>query len=278
MCRWLAYHGPEIRLSTLLHDPEHSLLMQSKHATQSSWVVNGDGVGMGWYKDDPDPGQYRETRAAWNDENVRSLARHVHSGLFMAHVRAVTQGVVSRTNTHPFLMGDWLFQHNGDIGGYKLMQRAIDARITDPWFGDRQGQTDSETMFALALTHGLRDDPAAGIVGMINTILELRGEFGIDDPFLMSIATTGGSDLWCARFSEGGTAPSLYWRRGLSLRNCDGSCTPLDDAATIVVSEPLDTEALTWHEVPNCSLLHVDRDGVRVQPLQGVAGTSTPLA
>ncbi|MDP6479902.1 MAG: class II glutamine amidotransferase [Phycisphaerales bacterium] len=267
MCRWLAYHGPEIRLSTLLHDPEHSLLVQSKHATQSSWVVNGDGVGIGWYDHDPDPGQYRETRAAWNDENVKSLARHTRSGLFLAHVRAVTQGVVSRTNTHPFLMGDWLFQHNGDIGGFKRMQRRIDACIEDPWFGGREGQTDSETMFALALTHGLREDPVAGINGMIRTVLELRDDLGVDDPFMMSIATTGGEALWCARFATGTAAPSLYWGRGLNLCNCDGSTTQLDDQATIVVSEPLDTEEFAWREVPDGSLIRVDATGVAVQSL-----------
>lgn len=267
MCRWLAYHGPEIRLSTLLHEPEHSLLVQSKHATHSSWVVNGDGVGLGWYMDDPDPGQYRETRAAWNDENVKSLARHTRSGLFLAHVRSVTQGIVSRTNTHPFMMGDWLFQHNGDVGGFKKMQRRLDAKICDPWFGDREGQTDSETMFAIALTHGLREDPVAGITGMINTILELRAELEIDEPFMMSIATTGGDGLWCARYAADAEAPSLYWGRGLNLCNCDGTTTQLDERATIVVSEPLDAEELAWHEVPSCSLVRVDEAGVQVQPL-----------
>jgi len=268
MCRWLAYHGPDIRLSTLLHDPEHSLLVQSKHATQSTWVVNGDGVGLGWYGDDPDPGQYRETRAAWNDENVKSLARHTRSGLFLAHVRAVTQGIVSRTNTHPFLMGNWLFQHNGDVGGFKVMQRSLDARLADPWFGDREGQTDSESLFALALTHGLREDPVAGITGMIRTILERREEAGVDDPFMMSIATTGGDGLWCARFAVGATAPSLYWGSGLNLCNCDGTTTQLDSHATVVVSEPLDAEEFAWHEVPECSLMRVADDGVEIQPLE----------
>jgi predicted glutamine amidotransferase len=268
MCRWLAYCGPEIRLSTLLHAPEHSLLDQSKHATKGDWVVNGDGVGMGWYKGDLDPGQYRETRAAWNDENVRSLARHVRSGLFLAHVRAVTRGVVSRTNTHPFLMGDWLFQHNGDVGGFDTMRRDLSDVITDPWYGSRQGQTDSETMFGLALTHGLREDPVAGITGMIKSILNCRAEHGVTEPFLMSIATTGGGgELWCARFSVGDTAPSLYWGRGLQLRNRDCTCTQLDEHATIVVSEPLDADTIAWHEVPQGSILHVTHAGVNVQPI-----------
>ncbi|MDP7028854.1 MAG: class II glutamine amidotransferase [Phycisphaerales bacterium] len=254
-------------MSTLLHDPEHSLLTQSKHATQSRWVVNGDGVGMGWYDGDPDPGQYRETRAAWNDENVKSLARHIRSGLFLAHVRAVTQGIVSRTNTHPFLMGDWLFQHNGDVGGFKLMQRAIDARLADPWFGDRQGQTDSESLFALAMTYGLQDDPVAGITAMVRSILEIREELGVTEPFMMSTAMTGGDGLWCARFAVGCQAPSLYWGAGLNLCNSDGTTTRLDPSATVVVSEPLDTEQFAWQEVPERSIVRVDTSGVDVQPL-----------
>ncbi len=267
MCRWLAYCGPEIRMGTLLHDPERSLLVQSKHAMQSSWVVNGDGVGMGWYDQDPDPGQYRETRAAWNDENVKSLARHVRSRLFLAHVRAVTRGTVSRTNTHPFLMGDWLFQHNGDIGGFHHLQRALDERLGDPWYQARQGQTDSESMFALALTHGLREDPANGIRGMVRGILELRSQSEVNDPFLMTIITTGGQQLWGARFAIGGEAPSMYYARGLTLNNTDGTSATLADDATVVVSEPLDQGGHDWTEVPAGSLLRVDQSGVDIEPL-----------
>ena len=93
MCRWLAYCGEPIPMSGLLSDPEHSLLQQSRQAIQTQYTVNGDGVGVGWYSGDSiEPGLYRDTRAAWNDENVESLSRHVHSGLFLAHVRAVTRG------------------------------------------------------------------------------------------------------------------------------------------------------------------------------------------
>jgi len=267
MCRWLAYCGPDIRLGALLHDPEHSLLDQSKHATQSSWVVNGDGVGMGWYAGDPDPGQYRETRAAWNDENVKSLARHIRSGLFLAHVRAVTQGVVSRTNTHPFLMGDWLFQHNGDIGGFDAIRRAIDDRLADPWYGQRQGQSDSETMFALAMTLGLQDDPPSAIRRMIEAILECRAACKVSEPFLMTVVTTGGKGLWGARFAVGAEAPSMYCGQGLTLRNRDGTTTALDPSATVVVSEPLDQGDHAWTEVPDGSIIRVDASGVAVEPL-----------
>ncbi len=267
MCRWLAYRGPEIRMSSLLHDPEHSLLDQSKHATLSSWVVNGDGVGMGWYGSDPDPGQYRETRAAWNDENVKSLARHTWSGTFLAHVRAVTRGVVSRTNTHPFLMQNWLFQHNGDIGGFDEVRRSLDDALADPWYGLRQGQTDSETMFALAMTLGLPDDPPHAIREMVRSILACRSACNVSEPFLMTILTTGGDALWGARFAVGAAAPSMYYGQGMTVRNRDGSSATFAEESTVVVSEPLDRGDHAWKEVPDGSLICVDDCGVDIEPL-----------
>jgi predicted glutamine amidotransferase len=39
-----------------------------------------------------------------------------------------------------------------------------------------------------------------------------------------------------------------------------------------VVSEPLDAEEFTWHEVPDSSLVRVDDGGVHVQPLELCSG------
>lgn len=268
VCRWLAYHGPEIRIASLLQEPEHSLIEQSYRARESTWVVNGDGVGIGWFdQEDPEPGLYREIRAAWNDDNIRSLARHVRSGRFFAHVRAVTRGAVARVNTHPFRVGRWIFQHNGDIGDYHRCKRLLDTHIDDQWYGCRMGQTDSETMFMIALSQGLQDDPVSGITGMIRIVEDIRAEVGASEPFLMSIAATGGEALWAARWGGDGHAPSLYWGTGLGIRSRTGDLLQLPATATVVVSEPLDTEVHAWHEVPERTILRVDAGGVESIPI-----------
>ncbi|MCH2132892.1 MAG: class II glutamine amidotransferase [Phycisphaerales bacterium] len=269
MCRWLAYCGEPIPLCELLSDPEHSLLQQSRQAIQTQYTVNGDGVGVGWYSaESPEPGLYRETRAAWNDENVDSLSRHVRSGLFLAHVRAVTRGAVARINTHPFRMGQWLFQHNGDVGGWDRVHQDLDQRIEAPYYAARQGQTDSESLFALAMSRGLQDDPAGALSRMVQEVEELRRAHDVAEPFRMSVAVTNGQSLWAARYSSNGDTPTLYWGRGLSLAGHDGEVYTLHEDSTVVVSEPLDMHQYNWQEVPDRGLMHVSNGDVSVSELE----------
>lgn len=77
MCRCFAYSGPAISLSSVLTRPDHSLIDQSRHATQNVETTNGDGFGVGWYGEARTPGVYRDTHPAWNDANFQSLAESV---------------------------------------------------------------------------------------------------------------------------------------------------------------------------------------------------------
>jgi len=90
MCRWIAYRGETTSFEPYVTEPEHSLIAQSIRSLQSTAGSNGDGFGLGWYGEHPEPGLYRETRPAWSDENLRYLCRHLRSHLFFAHVRAAT--------------------------------------------------------------------------------------------------------------------------------------------------------------------------------------------
>ena len=90
---------------------------------------------------------------AWSDRNLRSLASHVVSPLFLAHVRSTTGTRVQQTNCHPFRHEHWLFLHNGSITDYlETPPRASSSRSTREFFGSMLGTTDSEVMFCLALT------------------------------------------------------------------------------------------------------------------------------
>jgi predicted glutamine amidotransferase len=72
----------------------------------------------------------------------------------MAHVRAASPGTgVSRENCHPFQAGRLLFCHNGRIGSFSNMRRAVMARMSDEAFAHVRGTTDSERIFGLILTY-----------------------------------------------------------------------------------------------------------------------------
>ena len=113
MCRWLAYSGSPVLLEDLLLKPEHSLIDQSLHSRMGATTTNGDGFGIGWYGVGDTPGVFHSIEPAWNDRNLKDLARHLVSPLVFAHIRASTGGAIQQTNCHPFRHGNWLWMHNG---------------------------------------------------------------------------------------------------------------------------------------------------------------------
>ena len=162
MCRLSAYCGAPIALEDIVITPPHSLLEQSQHATEAKMAVNGDGFGMAWYDASADiPGLYRDVAPAWSNSNLVDLCRLLRSGLFMAHVRASTYGETARANCHPFRYGRWSFAHNGQIGGFHTMRRALEALLPDALYEARQGSTDSELLFLLLLAFGAETDVKA---------------------------------------------------------------------------------------------------------------------
>ncbi len=137
MCRWIAYRGETIPLEQYVTAPAHSLVVQSLKALESTASTNGDGFGMGWYGEHPEPGLYREVRPAWSDENLRYLCRHIRSNLFFAHVRAATGTPITRPNCHPFACGRWMFMHNGSVGNWARLRRQVESLIPDELYGSR---------------------------------------------------------------------------------------------------------------------------------------------
>ena len=170
MCRWLAYTGSPTQMDELLLKPEHSMIDQSRNAKESTYTINADGFGVGWYTDEGEPGLYHDVRPIWNDQNFAELTHHVSSRLFLCHIRASSGAPVVRVNCHPFRYENWMFQHNGDIGQFGRIRHALATRIEPRFFAAMNGGTDTETMFHLALTHGLMDDPVKGVRCMIDDV------------------------------------------------------------------------------------------------------------
>lgn len=178
MCRWAAYLGQAIYLEDLLSSPGHSLIDQSRAATESKTAINADGFGVAWYGARAEPGLYRDVFPAWSDPNLASLARTVKSGAFLAHVRASTGAATSRNNCHPFSHGRWSFMHNGQIGGFDRFRRQADMGVSDALYGHRKGATDSELLFLYALEAGLDADPVGTIVAAHRTLENMSRAHG----------------------------------------------------------------------------------------------------
>jgi predicted glutamine amidotransferase len=234
MCRWIAYRGESIPLEHYVTSPTHSLIAQSMRALESTASTNGDGFGLGWYGEHPEPGLYREVRPAWSDENLRYLCRHIHSHLFFAHVRSSTGTPVTRPNCHPFACGRWMFMHNGVIGDWARVRRRVEALIPDELYGSRIGTTDSEAVFLALMGAGIDRDPVGAAARIMAEITEIVSEK--NEPLRFTAALADGRNLFAFRYSANDKANTLYY------------CASGDGA--VIVSEPLDLERDRWKAVP----------------------------
>src|SRR2546421_3903771 len=212
MCRWLAYSGSTIPLEELLYRPHHSLIDQSLHAQLGAETTNGDGFGVGWYPElgEEDPALFHAVGPAWNDANLRELARSVSSPLFLAHIRASTGTAVQQTNCHPFRYGRWLWLHNGLVRGFAAVKRELVLAVDPALFPAISGSTDSELMFYLALTFGLTENPVLAVQRMVAHVEAVGWRHGVKDPVQMTVATTDGQRLWVFRYSSEHDSRSLY--------------------------------------------------------------------
>ena len=262
MCRWNAYFGQPLLMEELLFKMDHGLIDQSLHAKMGVETTNGDGFGLGWYGEHGGrPCRYRSITPAWSNVNLRELAANVESPLFLAHIRSTTGTPVQETNCHPFRHRNWLLVHNGVIHGFEQMRRELMLAIEPSLFGDVSGSTDSETLFYLALTFGLTDDPIAGLERAVGFVEATARSHGIEDPVQMTIGVSDGTRLWSVRYSSEHQSRTLFFSADVSaLRELHPESERLQrlgDEDRAVVSEPLGDLPGAWIEVPESTALIV---------------------
>lgn len=263
MCRWVGYLGGRIAPRELLYDPQCSLIEQSRRRAPHMEIPNGDGTGLGWYGHRTEPTLFRSITPAWGDKNLLELATEIRTGLFLAHVRAGTGTPVQQTNCHPFRYRNWLFVHNGHVGGYLKVRRDLLMAVHPDLFDDIAGNTDSEVLFYLALTFGLMDDPIAGIARMAGFVEATAAAAGVDEPALqMTLGVSDGERLYAVRYASEAEANTLFVNEDPEsvhmLYPHDKRAERFGDDAHVVVSEPLTTLPGMWREVPAGTALTID--------------------
>ncbi|MCA9752421.1 MAG: class II glutamine amidotransferase [Gemmatimonadetes bacterium] len=267
MCRWLAYGGNPVPLEDLVFLPEHSLIHQSLEAHASPTITNGDGFGVGWYDERGHAALYRSVQPAWNDVNLREVASHVRSRMFLAHVRATTGTAVQQTNCHPFRYGRWLFCHNGEIQALERVKRELMLAVDPGLFPRIEGTTDSEIMFYLALSFGLERDPLGAIRRMAGLVEEVGGAHGLSCPLQMTLGIADGERMHAVRYSSVHATRTLFVSRPAEqLRVLYPRLTSVfSSEARVVVSEPLANLPEAWEEVPESTFLTIENGAITSQ-------------
>ncbi|MEQ8666695.1 MAG: class II glutamine amidotransferase [Rhodospirillales bacterium] len=270
MCRWVAYAGPPVFLDSLIFEPEHSLIHQSREARQSKSAINADGFGVGWYASRSEPGIFKDIQPAWNDENLKNLANQISSPLFFAHVRASTGTAASRSNCHPFRHGRWMFMHNGQIGGHEQVRRDLLLNLAPESFRSIRGGTDSELMFMMMVDNGLDRDPEGALAKTVGTICDVMNRANVVEPLKLTVAFSNGEMIYAARFASHGEPPSLYYNLGVEIENAQGRAPCGGGDAVMVVSEPLDAVESHWVGVQESHIIVAGCGAVSTRPFEPV--------
>ena len=262
MCRMVAYlGGPEATLSSVVLEPEHSLLVQSYAPKEMmSGVVNADGFGVGWYVSwsGGEPAVYRSNAPMWSDRSFASIAPKIRSRTIFAAVRSATPSLpVEESGVAPFASGPFMFAHNGAIEGFRhTAMRPLRDALSDESYAGLLGTTDSETIFA-GLLDRLREAPgdlAGATAATVRHVCMVCGKLSIRAT--LNLGVTDGAALAFSRYSTEGPGNSLYFVE-------DGRSFP---AAAVVASERLDGDA-GWRTVPDRHLLVVEEGGVSLRTL-----------
>jgi len=270
----MAYSGEPILAEDLLIRPKHSIIDQSLHAELGGVTTNGDGFGIGWYGtgNGTTPAVFKSTHPAWNDQNLREIATQIRTPLLFAHVRASSGTPVQQSNCHPFRFGRWLWMHNGSLAGFRAVQRDLLMAVDASLYPQIEGSTDTETLFFLALTFGLTDDPPAAVARAVGFVEDVGRRNGVEYPVHMTVATSDGESIWVFRYSSEKATSSLYYSADVSqVRRLYPELDVLDRVGPdtrLIVSEPLRDLPGAWNEVPEGSWALVQRGEHEIQPFQ----------
>lgn len=272
MCRFIAYLGRPIIIKDLVLTPSNSLLMQSIEAKEADIRTNGDGFGIGWYAPEIDntPGLYASILPAWNDLNLISLCQKIASPCFFAHVRAANQGEVTQLNCHPFIYKELMFMHNGLVGNFNELKRAIQNHLDDEVFNWLKGSTDSEHIFALVLQH-LKDEPlpfsthamANSLRKTITLLDKLAIATNAPQSSFLNLSLTDGKKMVACRYTNDITIParSLYFTSGGDFSVIDGECHLEGNEKTkcvMITSEKLTNDHIHWQAIKNGDIILVN--------------------
>ena len=206
---------------------EHELLHADNPLIRQS-EDHDSGWGMAVYRraggEDPDLVRFPE--AAYSDGEFRR-ATSMRGRIFNAHIRRATMGGLTLVNTHPFLMSEYSFAHNGTVIRYPTLRD----RAASPPLGD----TDSEHLFSWLMCHYDSADPRGSLRRLVTTCIERSPFSGLN--FLFS----DGERLYAYKLG----IFELHWlvRPGQAL-----------------VSSEIVTPEERWHTVQQDVLLVLDPD------------------
>ena len=254
MCRWLAYYGSPIRLEELLFKPSarsstractRGSAPRRRTATASAWAGTSD--------EDETPARLPQRPPGLERPQPPRARRAIRSPLSCRTSGPRPARPSRRRTPIRSATASWLWMHNGAIREFRRSSRELRLAVDPSLYPSIEGTTDSETMFYLALTFGLEDDPAGAVERMVGFVERPGAAHGVEHPIQMTVATSDGEPMGVPLLERGRIAilffsTALDALRGSTPRS--RSCS-LSDESRLVVSEPLATSRARGTRCPS---------------------------
>ncbi|MCA9581069.1 MAG: class II glutamine amidotransferase [Myxococcales bacterium] len=275
MCRLFGFRST-------IQSQVHRSLVDADNALGRLSNEHPDGWGVAYYIDGS-PHVTRSEATALGDQLFHRVSGVVASETVLAHVRKATKGPVTVLNCHPFQYGRWTFAHNGDVPNFEQHRQAMQEEVLPHFRRFILGETDSEVLFFLFLTHLASHGPVSGrfetdhvVDALRKTIAKTRSICdgpGPDEKAKLTFVATDGSTMAGV---QGGK--ELFWsthKTRCSDRDRCPNLAPQCEHPTssgfvnhlVLSSEPVKGENV-WNEMAPDDVVAVDwRMHLRVAPL-----------
>ena len=148
--------------------------------------------------------------------------------------------------------------HNGKIGNCHDCRKDVEDLIDHVHYPHREGTTDSEALFLVALSKGLIHDPIRAFHETLHAVRKIMEKRHSDEPMRISCALTNGQEIWAFRYSSDDQSPSMYFGSPHTRASEDSS-----HSITTIASEPSDAEAAHWFKVEERSGVHWTQRGLQ---------------
>ena len=151
------------------------------------------------------------------------------------------------------------------------MKRDLQCAVAPELFPYIRGATSSETLFYLALTYGLEQDPLGAMQRVAGDVERLRSHYKIEMPAFLTLAFTDGRTIYALRYASNHDSKTLFYSRNLrAIHELNGDYEAIPEGGHILVSEPLDDLSDDWALVPEATFLIMEDGNVSMLPFEPV--------
>ena len=215
---------------------------------------NKDGVGVGYWRNDGTAAitKYPEAVSEVIKKKLPLFDHMPHDGWTVAHTRFGTHGENTYENTHPFLIGDYIFAHNG------VFNEALYCRIALNGLVQFKGDTDSEVAGWLLNKYGPERFTKLITTGGVYFGLHKSGELHIVKSNCTSdleLAACDDDDNAAAPEGQVVIASEIDWEYQARKRECNTGLFKFDKSGFIIssagTSEPWKPQSYTRYRGDN---------------------------